>query len=552
MKIRTVADEIVPLAQRVQYLRLFRFALVLGVVLFASYAPNVVRADPFVVAVGSGVFILATFAAEIVWRATGRRSLLLFAFMLMVDGAYLAWLAYVTGGPTSRLLNLILLHLVAVTLLASYRTGLKLAMWHSLLLLVVYYAQAAGMVAPGMSAPPRFDPAAFQHLIGFISVYWLAALATSTMSAVNERELRRRRYDLEALAQLAASLEGTAEARDVGGVLLGSLLETFGFERGVVLAKLGQEVSVIAAKRSTVRSDRPFSGEDDLMLRAWEGRKTVLVTGLDPDANPTLAALLPDARNLVLVPMTAEGGSVGLVVVEHGLRLGGRIERRVVSMMERFTSQAALALRNASLLEQLREMADTDGLTGLFNRRTFDTALDVELRRASRADEPVSLVLFDLDKFKQLNDTHGHRTGDEVLRQVARTIQENSRSYDLPARYGGEEFALILPGSDATRAVDTAERIRRAIGTIQGPIGVTCSAGVATFPLHAADTDTLVKTADAALYRSKREGRDRTTLAAPTLADRSEAWVAGQPTPSGATVGEGAAPSGDEPGEASR
>jgi diguanylate cyclase (GGDEF)-like protein len=194
-------------------------------------------------------------------------------------------------------------------------------------------------------------------------------------------------------------------------------------------------------------------------------------------------------------------------------------------------------------------MADTDGLTGVFNRRTFETALEVELRRASRADDSVSLVLFDLDKFKALNDTHGHRVGDEVLRLVAQTIQRESRTYDLAARYGGEEFALILPSSDSRRAMETAERIRSAIGAIVTPVPVTCSAGVATFPTHAADAETLVKTADRALYRSKRTGRDRTTVAEQTLAEQGEAWVADQPPPPSAAAVEGAPASGADPSD---
>ena len=530
-KIRTVTDEIVPLTQRIQYLRLFRFALVVGVALFTWYAPHLVGADPTVVLWGSGVFLLVSFGLEGLWRAFGRRSLLLFAVMLMVDGTFLAWLAYVTGGATSPFLNLILVHLVAVTLLASYRTGLKLAMWHSLLLLVVYYAQVSRLSVLGLAEPAPPDPGSFQRLVGFIAIYWLVALATASFSAVNERELRRRRYDLEALAVLASGLEATGEARDVAGTLLSSLMDTFGFDRGVVMAKIGDQVSVIAARQSTVRKDGLLSGDDELMRRAWQEKKTVLISGLDRAKNPTLAALLPDSRNVVVVPLTAESGPVGLVVVEHGQRLGGRIERRVVSMMERFCSQAALALRNASLLEQLRDMADTDGLTGVFNRRTFETALDVELRRAARSDDSVSLVMFDLDNFKVLNDTHGHQAGDEVLRRVAQTIQRESRAYDLPARYGGEEFALILPNADAQQAMDTAERIRLAIGATDAGISVTCSAGVATFPLHAADPQGLVKSADAALYASKRNGRDRTTLSEHTLVDQGEAWVADQAQP---------------------
>ena len=228
-KIRTIADELVPLAQRMRYMRLFRLAMGLGVVLFAAYAPDVVGASPMEVGKGVVVYMLCSFAAEGLWRLVGRRGLYLFGAMLIMDGVFLAWLAYLTGGASSALMNLILLHLVAVTLLASYKTGLKLAMWHSLLLLVVYYSQEARMVVPGISDPPPLTPDAFHRLVGFIGVYWVVALATATFSAINERELRRRRYDLEALAKMAAALEKVSEARDVAGTLLSNLFETFDF-----------------------------------------------------------------------------------------------------------------------------------------------------------------------------------------------------------------------------------------------------------------------------------------------------------------------------------
>jgi diguanylate cyclase (GGDEF)-like protein len=521
-KIRTVADELVPLAQRMRYMRLFRVALSVGVVLFAAYAPDVVGAAPMAVGKGAAVYLLLSFAADGAWRLLGRRGLFLFGAMLILDGVFLAWMAYLTGGAASALLNLILLHLVAVTLLASYRTGLKLAMWHSLLLLVVYYAQEARMIVPGISDPPALGPDAFHRLVGFIGVYWVVALATATFSAINERELRRRRYDLEALAKMASSLEKVSEARDVAGTLLSNLVDAFGFGRGTVLAKLGNDVSVLAAHGDGVLKEAALLSADPVLLEAWQGRRTLLVASFDHESNPTLSNLMPNGRNVVVVPLTAEGGSVGAVVLEHGSGMGGRIERRVVSTVERFCSHAALALRNASLVDQLRDMAATDGLTSVANRRTFEAALEVEITRAARSGSSVSLVLIDIDHFKALNDTHGHQAGDEVLRTVARALKDQSRAFDTPARYGGEEFAVIMPGCDVVDAERSAERFRNAVGRLGGSAPVTVSTGVATFPVHATDADSLVERADGALYESKNAGRNRTTVAHPTLAEGAD------------------------------
>src|SRR5688572_20835422 len=176
--IRTASDELVPLAQRMRYMRLFRLAICFTIVAFAAYAPDVVKATPLQLGKGILVYLFCSFAAEGLWRLLGRRGLYLFGAMLIVDGIFLAWMAYLTGGASSALLNLILLHLVAVTLLASYKTGLKLAMWHSLLLLVVYYSQEAQMVVPGISDPPALTEDAFHRLVGFVAVYWVVALAT--------------------------------------------------------------------------------------------------------------------------------------------------------------------------------------------------------------------------------------------------------------------------------------------------------------------------------------------------------------------------------------
>jgi diguanylate cyclase (GGDEF)-like protein len=189
-------------------------------------------------------------------------------------------------------------------------------------------------------------------------------------------------------------------------------------------------------------------------------------------------------------------------------------------------------------VDQLRDMAATDGLTSVANRRTFEAALEVELARAARSGSSLSLVLIDIDHFKMLNDTHGHQAGDEVLRAVAQAIKGQSRAFDTTARFGGEEFAVIMPGCDVADAERSAERFRHAVGRLEGIAQVTVSAGVATFPVHAADTESLVQMADGALYESKGAGRDRTTVAHPTLAEGADKLLTDlEPTGSPASDG---------------
>jgi diguanylate cyclase (GGDEF)-like protein len=176
--------------------------------------------------------------------------------------------------------------------------------------------------------------------------------------------------------------------------------------------------------------------------------------------------------------------------------------------------QAVVALENARLHRMVERQALVDGLTGLANRRQADEALVSELARTERLGGPVGLILADVDDFKAVNDRFGHPTGDLVLRDLAETLRENVREIDTAARWGGEEFAVILPGTDLEGAAQVAERIRvalaeREIVSVDGaPLHVTASFGVATSSATTT-VQQLVETADEALYRAKRAGKDR-------------------------------------------
>jgi diguanylate cyclase (GGDEF)-like protein len=168
----------------------------------------------------------------------------------------------------------------------------------------------------------------------------------------------------------------------------------------------------------------------------------------------------------------------------------------------------------------VERQAVTDELTSLSNRRRFDEILDAEVERARRFDQPLGLVLLDLDDFKGINDTFGHQVGDDVLREVARVLRNSCREIDEPARYGGEELAVVLPGTDLEGAERFAERVRRGVAALRvpldngaAPVHVTTSLGVATLPGTSYDARSLVEAADDALYRAKRTGKNRTVLA---------------------------------------
>lgn len=175
-------------------------------------------------------------------------------------------------------------------------------------------------------------------------------------------------------------------------------------------------------------------------------------------------------------------------------------------------------------IDGLRAEADRDYLTGLMNRRRFRPSLGNEVERWRRYNTPCALLMVDIDHLKLVNDTYGHPAGDRVIRHTAAALVELSRDNDTSARLGGEEFALLLAGTDASKAYAAAERLRHSVSAtpVEGVGIVTVSLGVASCPAHATSERALYAASDAALYRAKDEGRDR-TASAPLIGARQAA-----------------------------
>jgi diguanylate cyclase (GGDEF)-like protein len=529
---RPGAPELASRDERLGLLLLVRIGMVFLVLLAAAFASSQVGFDVGDVAPLCAGYLAVAAAAEWYRRRQGPGRMMLHRAILPLDGVYLAVVTTPGGGPRSQLMVLFAVQLIAVTLLAGEGAGILMAVWDSFLLVMIPVLSLSDWIGSLLAADVTGEPAAVETALAILGL-WAVVLGTAFFSSVSQRELRRSKAELEALADMTVRLEGVLGESEILALLLQTLMSSFSFRRtalwwtqgtrayGLALAGAGERVVGVPVDAQ----EEP----DRVAAEAWARRQAMLVRRLDPAQDPVAAGLLPDAHNVVVLPLQIDRRDSGIVLLEHsGSSLTARPPRRAAVMLTQFTAHAALSLRNARLLAQRERQAAIDGLTGLANRREFDQVLTREVHRAHRTDEPLSLVVFDVDHFKEINDSRGHLAGDEVLRAVAQVLSGGVRDMDLVARYGGEEFALVLPRCDQPDAALVVLRVTDAMRQHPDLQGVTVSAGVATLPANASTGLELIGAADDALYDSKRAGRDRLSVSA----RRPDSEPAGKPATS--------------------
>ncbi|MEA2448874.1 MAG: hypothetical protein QOG63_806 [Thermoleophilaceae bacterium] len=307
-------------------------------------------------------------------------------------------------------------------------------------------------------------------------------------SVVRERGLRgemvRRNEELQALTELAATMTETLEEDPV-------------VERGLAALRVAARPTSMALH---------LREEDRLVLRATSGDWSSEGVWALRDRRPGIVEI--GNRQVVHLPVLARGTDIGLVTLVRAAE--DPLGDEQVGLLRLLIDQVAIAVQNARDYRDRLEQAIRDPLTGVYNRRFFYEALQKELSRSDRAGSTASLVLVDVDDFKQVNDTLGHTAGDDVLCAIARVAGELVRPADSFARVGGEEFALLLPETSQLEALLVAERLRRGVASarVLPDRAVTISAGVATFPEDATTLEELESKADGALYWSKRNGKN--------------------------------------------
>jgi two-component system, cell cycle response regulator len=507
MSRQVVNDELVPVSDRVRWMQVCRILMLVALPPLAVVTPAA-AGHAGRLALWCAVWLAVTLASWPLTRVGRAVAVNVLSVTLLGDGVVLAWAWYLLGDLDGPVGLLVMLHTIAVTLVATFRTGAKIALWHSLLAMAVLNVVAAGLAGPAEPMPV----AAFTTYLGGL---WAIGLGTAMLAAVNERELRRRRHDERVLRELALSVGAEDDPETVAARLAAFGRDELSARRSavVVFAEDGvmhhpRDIVAVVDEdgRTAVAPLSPPARRPDLRPDVVQ-----LVHAPDPVQDEWLCGALPDARNLVVVPFAVPHASGALILEQQrhrAARLARRVERRLIATARQAAAQSAMAVARAAVAARLAAAAHTDGLTGTANRRRFDTVLAESVVGA----DPFVLALLDLDHFKAINDTYGHQTGDAVLRAVGSALRDAVGAEALVARYGGEEFAVLV----AARAVDApvvAEVLRSAVAGAGAPVPVTVSVGVASFPHDHVTGDALVEAADRRLYTAKRSGRDRAVTA---------------------------------------
>jgi diguanylate cyclase (GGDEF)-like protein len=342
------------------------------------------------------------------------------------------------------------------------------------------------------------------------------------------RELKRTVDELAVLNEIAKALTSSLDVGEVMHVILAKVSELLRPRNWSLLLRDPQSgelyfKSAVGAGSDMLLHLRVKKGEG---IAGWvaENNKPLLVP--DVHADSRFAARFDksssfETHSILCVPLTFKERVLGVIELVNG-QGDGPFDEEDLRILATVAEFSAIAIENAQNFQKVQELTVQDDHTGLFNSRHLRRTLEQEIVRATRFGHPVSLVFFDLDHFKQVNDSHGHQAGSRVLAEVGKLLLGTLRSTDVPVRYGGDEFVLLLPETSKDQAVEAAARIRTAIASMRflaaesyGPVRVTASLGVATFPDDAQTPEALIAKADAAMYSVKQARRDGVAAAPP-------------------------------------
>ena len=363
---------------------------------------------------------------------------------------------------------------------------------------------------------PVYDAA--HNLVNFIAIK-----EDITARKILEEAERDQRQLAEALRDTSAALTSTLNLDDVLDRVLDNIGKLVTYDAAMVLLIEGHSVRKIRHRNHVAygASDQPRLGNTQanlinvpILQAIRETREPCLIPDTQADERWRAVPGMGWVRSFISAPVEIRGRVAGLINIlseKPGFFTSFHSERLMA-----FASQAAVAIENAQLFEQAYHLSITDPLTELSNRRYFFDVAKFEFERTHRYKRTLSIMMVDIDHFKNINDIHGHAVGDLALREIATRIKNSVRAVDIVARYGGEEFIILMPETELNEACQVAERVRRSVADNpieedNATINATLSIGVAEIDELSKNMDQLIIYADQALYAAKAAGRNRVT-----------------------------------------
>ena len=327
---------------------------------------------------------------------------------------------------------------------------------------------------------------------------------TGIYNAITHQYQKHQVDKLTTLTRIGTAIATTFKLSEILELALSSLVKDLGYDRAQVYLlddanKIRENLSIDF--RGYFRTLEDVSNVSQLFGSM-----------LFRENKPTFQLRKLSSNLIANIPINCKGRNTGLLIVDN-LFTRQPLTTYDLSFLSILADQLSTVIENSRLFERVEKLSITDSLTGLFNHRYFYERLSEEISRSSRFGNNLSLIMLDIDNFKNFNDTYGHQAGDTVLTTVAGVIQDNIRAIDVASRYGGEEIAIILPGTDIEGAKIIAERIRVGIREFELKINqqithVTVSIGLVCYPVDATIKSELVRKADQALYWVKHHGKD--------------------------------------------
>lgn len=323
----------------------------------------------------------------------------------------------------------------------------------------------------------------------------------------------RSHSELIALYEVAAALSRTIDMKELLDIVLSTVtgLKDLSIERkgGIFLVEDGamRLISHLGHSKEFLDLHRDMKVGECLCGQAVLTGEIIISKNSDTDSSHTIRYPGMTPHGHVVLPLKAKNKVLGVLYLYITADIDMDEDR--INLLRYIGIQIGMALDNARLYEETKELSLHDPLTGLANRRLMDILFERNIAAARRHDIPFSVLMIDIDYFKKYNDSFGHQAGDKLLKEIAGIMSGEIRGIDVAVRYGGEEFLVILSEMDTAKACDVAERLRK---TVQDKTEVAISVGVSTYD-GAASKDALIQRADEALYRAKDKGRNRVEVA---------------------------------------